>query len=294
LSTGALIVLVATILSVDGTTVMVDVGHEAGLRKGDWGTIFFEIEATDHTHTVEVGPATVASTTGKRATLHIPTGLSVKTSHRVRFEIPGGDRSGVPDRQPAADIGNGTGARSADRVAGDPRQGTVSSSLGMSPPPQGASGDVAERLFEVDVALEDAQRVREELLAGLDESIDLDMGLPDRSIDELLEQLDQSERDLAKVESMAGEGTATSPAEQFALVEEVRRREAQLQATQRALDEAESRVLELEREIEETDEPATTKDARPGRKPRWKFWRRSKPEQQDTDSEDVGRDDQEL
>ena len=160
MSTAAVLTLVASILSVSGPMVVVDVGSADGLQRGDWGMIFFEVVAADHSHTVEVGPAMVVTTSERQATLNIPSDLSVKSSHKVQFEIPRNR-----DTSPLIDTG------------GQPR-----------------SADVARRIAAVEATLEQSARVRATLLGETDQTPNLDP--TSESIDELLERLTLVESEL--------------------------------------------------------------------------------------------------
>ena len=105
MNTAALITLVATILSTEGSFIQVDVGSSAGLRVGDPGIAFYELATADGVDLIDVGLATVIAVTDDRAALRLAPGGAVEVDHLVRFEISE-DRLGEAPPPPAAVIGS--------------------------------------------------------------------------------------------------------------------------------------------------------------------------------------------
>lgn len=87
---GEVVLAVATILSVDGSTTFVDQGIAAGLRVGDRGAVFYELYVGERDRVVRipVSRAEVLDVEESRALVHVPDSQSALPGFRVEIEIP--------------------------------------------------------------------------------------------------------------------------------------------------------------------------------------------------------------
>lgn len=93
----ALLTLIATILTVQGGIVDIDLGRNGGLEAGDQGVIFYEIGVGDQVRTIEVGVGTVIEASSYTAKLQMTPEVKVRSGFLVRFEIPRARLSGDSD-----------------------------------------------------------------------------------------------------------------------------------------------------------------------------------------------------
>ena len=88
------LLLIATVLNVEGTVARIDRGHLAGLRVGDVGTFFYELKVDSETRRVEIGTGSVIDVAAASASIRTPPETTVQRAYRVAFEIAVPPRAG--------------------------------------------------------------------------------------------------------------------------------------------------------------------------------------------------------
>ena len=92
MSAATLVILVATISSVEGGAAQLEAGFAHGLRPGDAGQVFYRLTVGTETKRVEVGEAAVTEVDELTATCLVPAGKT-HPGFLVEFELPA-DRAG--------------------------------------------------------------------------------------------------------------------------------------------------------------------------------------------------------
>lgn len=82
------LLLVATVLSVDGDVARIDRGRLAGLRPGDAGTFFYLLTVDSQTRRIEAGTGTLIETGERYSLVEINAGATVRPEHLIEFRIP--------------------------------------------------------------------------------------------------------------------------------------------------------------------------------------------------------------
>jgi predicted nucleic acid-binding Zn-ribbon protein len=88
MNTAALMTLVATILGVQGPLLLIALGNDDGLRRGDLGSIYYEVATEGDLETVSVGSARIVATTDGRSVLLVDPEAAPISGQLVEFEIP--------------------------------------------------------------------------------------------------------------------------------------------------------------------------------------------------------------
>lgn len=83
----ALLTLIATILTAEAGVVEIDLGSKVGLKPGDRGVVFYEVELADQVQSVEIGPASVIETSSFTSKLSVADDLAVRPGFLVRFDL---------------------------------------------------------------------------------------------------------------------------------------------------------------------------------------------------------------
>ncbi len=118
------VLLVATVLSVDGGVARIDCGCPAGLRPGDAGTFYYQLTVGPETRRVDVGTGTLIEAGEHHALVEIVGGAAVRPDHLVEFRIP------IPPGFAEELLRRARGARplsepdSAGKAAGEAKPGT--------------------------------------------------------------------------------------------------------------------------------------------------------------------------
>ncbi len=86
----AFVLLIATVLSVDGDVARIDRGRAAGLRPGDAGVFYYQLTVGSEIRRIDVGAGTLIDVGEGHAVMAIAGGAEVRPQHRVelRIEVP--------------------------------------------------------------------------------------------------------------------------------------------------------------------------------------------------------------
>ncbi len=82
------LLLIATVLSVDGDVARIDRGQVAGLRPGDAGTFYYLLTVDSQTRRIEAGTGTLTEVGERYALVEIAGGATVSPEHLIEFRIP--------------------------------------------------------------------------------------------------------------------------------------------------------------------------------------------------------------
>ncbi len=82
------LLLVATVLSVDGGVARIDRGNMAGLRPGDVGAFYYQLTVGSETRRIDIGTGTLIEAGERHALVAIAAGSAVSPEHLIEFRIP--------------------------------------------------------------------------------------------------------------------------------------------------------------------------------------------------------------
>ncbi len=87
----AFVLLIATVLSVEGDVARIDRGRAARLRPGDAGVFYYQLTVGSEIRRIDVGAGTLIDVGERHALIAIAGGAEVRPQHRVelRIEVPG-------------------------------------------------------------------------------------------------------------------------------------------------------------------------------------------------------------
>ena len=84
----ATLILIATLVSLDGSSVRLEEPLGDVLRVGDIATVFYELKVGDEERAIAVGSAKVIESTAQQTLLELGSDTEFRKGHRARFELP--------------------------------------------------------------------------------------------------------------------------------------------------------------------------------------------------------------
>ena len=118
MSVTALVLVVATVVSVQDGRAQLDKGRREGLEPGDRGQVHYELTVAGQPQRIEIGPAEIAAVETGTSSLAVPPSLTVRPDYRVEFQIPS-DRL-TPDEPAPEETSVGVVAAGPERVQETP------------------------------------------------------------------------------------------------------------------------------------------------------------------------------